>query len=89
MDRTAKFAVTQLVEKANRRTVWEFLQHMLATVPYQVPTILTDNGLQFAEQPRNRNTIHSRPMRFDTICEVETWFRHWFEEPCRGGSNTG
>jgi len=27
-------------------------------------------GIQFAEQPRNRNTIYSRPMRFDMICEA-------------------
>jgi IS30 family transposase len=70
IDRTSKFAVTQLVEKADRRTAWEFLQHMLEAVPYHVHTILTDNGIQFAEQPRNRNTIISRPMRFDMICEA-------------------
>ena len=56
IDRTTKFAVTQLVEKADRKTAWEFLQFMLEAVPYQVHTILTDNGIQFAEQPRNRNT---------------------------------
>ena len=72
IDRTSKFAVTQLVDKADRKTAWEFLQHMLEAVPYQVHTILTDNGIQFAEQPRNRNTIYSRPMRFDMICEGET-----------------
>ena len=49
--------MTQLVDKADRKTAWEFLQHMLEAVPYQVHTILTDNGIQFAEQPRNRNTI--------------------------------
>ncbi len=27
-------------------------------------------GIHFAEQPRNRNTIYSRPMRFDMICEA-------------------
>jgi transposase InsO family protein len=27
-------------------------------------------GIQFAEQLRNRNTIYSRPMRFDMICEA-------------------
>ncbi|MPR64509.1 hypothetical protein D7027_22355 [Ochrobactrum intermedium] len=26
-------------------------------MPYQIHTILTDNGIQFAEQPRNWNTI--------------------------------
>ena len=70
IDRTSKFAVTQLVEKADRKTAWEFLQHMLEAVPYQVHTVLTDNGIQFAEQPRNRNTAYSRPMRFDMICEA-------------------
>ena len=70
IDRTAKFAVAQLVETADRRTAWEFLQHMLEAVPYQVHTILTDNGIQFAEQPRNRNTAWSRQMRFDMICEA-------------------
>ena len=70
IDRTSKFAVTQLVEKADRKTAWEFLQHMLEAVPYRVHTILTDNGIQFAEQPRNRNTAYSRQMRFDMICEA-------------------
>ena len=55
IDRTSKFAVTQVVEKADRRTAWEFLQHMLKAVPYHGHTILTDNGIQFSEQPRNRN----------------------------------
>jgi transposase InsO family protein len=62
--------VTQLVDKADRKTAWEFLQHMLEAVPYRVHTILADSGFQFAEQPRNRNTIYSRPMRFDMICEA-------------------
>jgi hypothetical protein len=31
-------------------------------------------GIQFAEQPRNRNTIYSRPMRFDMICEGQLGF---------------
>ena len=68
IDRTSKFAVARLVDKANRKTAWEFLETLLDAVPYRIHTILTDNGIQFAEQPRNRNTIYSRPMRFDMIC---------------------
>ena len=68
IDRTSKFAVAQLVDKANRKTAWEFLEIVLEAVPYKVHTILTDNGIQFCEQPRNRNTAYSRPMRFDMIC---------------------
>lgn len=70
IDRTSKFAVAQVVEKADRKTAWEFLELLLDAVPYRIHTILTDNGIQFAEQPRNRNTIISRPMRFDMICEA-------------------
>lgn len=43
---------------------------MLESAPYLVHTVLTDNGIQFAEQPRIRNTIYTRPMRFDMICEA-------------------
>jgi hypothetical protein len=68
--RASKFTVTQLVERADRHTAWEFVQHMLEAVPYQVCAILMDNGIQFAEQPRNRNAIRFRPMRFDMICEA-------------------
>ena len=33
IDRTSKFAVTQLDEKADRRTAWEFLEYLLKAVP--------------------------------------------------------
>jgi len=68
IDRTSKFAVAQLVDKSNRKTAWEFLEAVLEAVPYKIHTILTDNGIQLCEQPRNRNTPYSRPMRFDMIC---------------------
>ncbi len=51
IDRTSKFVVTQLVNKADRRTAWEFLEHLLKAVPYRIHAILTDNGILFAEQP--------------------------------------
>jgi hypothetical protein len=70
IDRTRKFAVTQLVDQADRKAAWEFLEHLLKAVPYRIHTILTDNDIQFAEQPRNRNTAYSRQMRFDMICKA-------------------
>lgn len=76
IDRTDKFTVAQLVEQANRKTAGEFLGLPLGAAPYRIHTIhpswnpcrAMDNGIQFAEQPRNRNTIYSRPMRLDMIC---------------------
>ena len=41
---------------------------MPEAVPYEIHIILTDNAIQFCEQPRDRNTPYSRPMRFDMIC---------------------
>jgi IS30 family transposase len=70
IDRTRKFVVTQRVENANRRTAGEALQHMLEAVPCPVRTILTDNGIQFAKQSRNRTVTHSPLMRFEMICEA-------------------
>ena len=82
-DRTSKFAVAQLVEKANRKTAWEFLELLLDAVPDNIHAILTElpiegaigsspmgDGIQFAEQPRNRNSVTFRKMRFDLICEA-------------------
>jgi len=51
--RIRKFAVTQLVDKADRRTAWEFLGYLLKGVPYRIHTILIYNGIQFAEQPQS------------------------------------
>jgi hypothetical protein len=59
------------LKKADRRTAWELLQHMLEAVPNKVNTILmelpmiappvraaTGDLIQFAELPKNRNTIY-------------------------------
>lgn len=43
---------------------------MVTAWAYRTHTVLTNNGIQFAEQPRNRNTAYSRQMRFDMICET-------------------
>mgnify|MGYP000179819345 CR=1 FL=1 len=35
-----------------------------------MPCPAVNNGIQFTEQPRNRNTAYSRQMRFKMICEA-------------------
>ena len=71
IDRPRKFAVTQLVDKADRKTEWELLKRLNKAVPYRIHTIMTDKGIQFVEQPRNRSAVYSRQMRFDIICEAD------------------
>ena len=55
IDRTSKFAFTQLVDKANRRTATTFLEALIAAVPYKIHIVLTDNGIQFTLPPRYRH----------------------------------
>src|SRR5207302_1909659 len=55
IDRTSKFAFVTLYEKADRPTAARFLEALIAAVPYRLHTVLTDNGIQFADLPKNRD----------------------------------
>ena len=70
IDRTSKFVVTQLVPKADVRAAADFLQQLVAAVPYRIHTVLTDNGIQFADLPKNRNGATARWLGrlFDRAC---------------------
>jgi transposase InsO family protein len=82
IDRTSKFAFVQLHGQADRPTAVVFLEALLQIVPYRLHTILTDNGIQFADQPRNRNgwTARYRVHRFDQICN-ENGIEHRLTKP--------
>src|SRR5215212_2647503 len=49
IDRTSKFALAELHEKATRRVASNFLRALAAAVPYRIHTVLTDNGTHFTE----------------------------------------
>lgn len=74
VDRTSKFAFVELHEKADRPTAVRFLEALIKAVPYRLHTVLTDNGIQFADLPRNRNgwTARYRVHRFDQICRANS-----------------
>jgi transposase-like protein len=65
IDRTSKFAFVELHERMTRPLAAEFLRHLIALVPYPIHTILTDNGIQFANRPTDR---YAFPLLFDRIC---------------------
>lgn len=58
---------------------------MLETAPCRLHTILTDDGIQFAAQPRNRTSIGCRPMPFDTIREANGIAPRLTKPPCTTG----
>jgi transposase InsO family protein len=70
IDRTSKFAFVELVERADIRAAATFLEALVAAVPYRIHTVLTDNGIQFADLPKNRGglTARWRGHPFDRIC---------------------
>ncbi len=47
MDRTSKFAFVPLHEKARTWVSSDFLKALIEVVPYQIHTVLTDNGVHF------------------------------------------
>ena len=63
IDRTSKLAFARLVEKANTATAVAFLNELVEAVPYQIDVVLTDNGIQFADLPKNR-----KGPTFDRAC---------------------
>jgi IS30 family transposase len=65
IDRTSKFAFAELHERATRPIAVEFLRHLIAAVPYKIHTILTDNGIQFANREKDR---YAFKLMFDRIC---------------------
>jgi hypothetical protein len=50
-------------------TMWpvavEFLRHLIAAVPYKIRSILSDNGIQFADRKQDR---YAFKLLFDRIC---------------------
>lgn len=67
IDRTSKFAFAELFERSRRKDACAFLRRLIKAVPYNIHTILTDNGAQFTHQARVKQKSQ---LEFDKICEA-------------------
>ena len=67
MDRTSKVAFAELHPQAKRVVAAEFLRRVLDKLPYQVPTVLPDNGVPFTPQPQQ---WLPGGHRFDRLCRA-------------------
>ena len=65
IDRTCKFAYAELHEKKTKMTAAQFLRNLIATVPYKIHTILTDNGIQFTNRKQDTRAFAHI---FDRVC---------------------
>ena len=54
IDRTSKFAFTELHPSADKMTAAQFLRDVIDAVPYALHTVLTDNGIQFTNRSSDR-----------------------------------
>jgi transposase InsO family protein len=78
IDRTSKFAYTELHEKATTRVAADFLRALIKAVPYKINTVLTDNGIHFT----NPSGTWS-PTEIKAMIERKERFRcHYFELAC-------
>jgi len=70
IDRTSKVAFARLFDKANTTTSRAFLEALIEAIPYRIEIVLTDNGIQFADLPKNRAgpTAKWRGHPFDYVC---------------------
>ena len=70
IDRTSKLAFSRLEKEATRQTAANLLRSPVEVVPYQIHTVLTDNGIQFCHAPRYRSgpTAHFSKHLFDRVC---------------------
>jgi hypothetical protein len=73
IDRTSKFAFVRLEDTATVHSASTFLKALIEAVPYKIRTVLTDNGVQFCDQPSRRNgpTARLRVHMFDKTCREQ------------------
>ena len=64
---TAEYLDIVLTRLANTKTATALLDALVEAVPYTIHTVLTDNGIQFADLPKNRNGPTAR-MRGRGLC---------------------
>ncbi len=79
IDRTSKFAFTELHEKATTAVSREFLLHLIAAVPHKIHTVLTDNGLHFTDP---RGTSWTAAEIKELIARGEPFRAHAFVYTC-------
>lgn len=71
IDRVSKFTHVEFHDCAGKMEGAAFLQNVVEVFPYKIHTVLTDNGMAFADLPKNRTGPSRRflgPHIFDRVC---------------------
>ena len=71
IDRVSKFTYVEFHEHAGKIQGAAFLENVIAAFPYKIHKVLTDNGMAFADLPKNREGPTRRYLGahiFDRVC---------------------
>jgi transposase-like protein len=71
IDRVSKFTYVEFHDSAGKMEGSAFLKVVVEVFPYKIHTVLTDNGMAFADLPKNREGPSRRflgPHIFDRVC---------------------
>ncbi len=87
IDRVSKFTYVEFRDDAEKMNGAEFLRGTVEAFPYAIHTVLTDNGMAFADLPKNRNGSTRRYLGthiFDRVCN-EHGIEHKLAKPYHPG----
>ncbi len=70
IDRVSKFTYVEFHDRTKMLNGTAFLQSVIEAFPYRIHTVLTDNGMAFADLPKNRSGLSRQwgPNMFDRLC---------------------
>ncbi|WP_026190780.1 IS481-like element ISMtsp16 family transposase [Methylobacterium sp. WSM2598] len=89
IDRVSKFTYVEFHDSAGKMEGSAFLRKVVAVFPYKIHTVLTDNGMAFADLPKNRTGPSRRflgPHIFDRVC-LEHGIEHRLTKPYHPWTN--
>jgi len=89
IDRVSKFTYVEFHEHAGKMEGSAFLKNVVAAFPYKIHKVLTDNGMAFADLPKNREGPTRRllgPHIFDRVC-LEHGIEHRLTKPYHPWTN--
>ena len=89
IDRVSKFTYVEFHEKAGKMNGAAFMANVVKVIPYKIHTVLTDNGMAFADLPKNRTGATRRYLGahiFDRVC-AENGIEHRLTKPYHPWTN--
>jgi transposase InsO family protein len=91
IDRVSKFTHVAFMDANTKANGAAFLREVVEVFPYQLHTVLTDNGMAFADLPKNRGRYPEIEAIFgghvfDRVCD-EHGIRHRLTKPYRPWTN--